>query len=146
MPLGIALGIILVVARRDVDRVRARNRDPGRPTSRSPTKARGTSSTSSLLFDLSGDELRDGLRREQFVAREARGVREHGEPRVGWRARSSSTTSSRRSRRPSSRRGSSTDEGMVQNRCCSRSAPNGWLVVGYSIRTDVTPTVRRRSC
>ena len=80
-----------------------------------------------LLCDLSGDELRDGLRRDQFVAREARGVRERGEPRAGSAPsiEVDDVVSTQQTAVVATR--VTTDEGMRAQRVCSRSAPTvGW--------------------
>ena len=88
----------------------------------------------SLLYDLSGEELRDGLRREQFVAAKRAAYANAANPgRLGASIAVDDVVSTEQTAIVATR--VSTDEGMVQNRVVLERRANGWIVVGYSIRT-----------
>jgi hypothetical protein len=88
-----------------------------------------------LLFDLSGDELRDGMRRDRFVAAK-RAAYEH----AGARARLGAAV-----RVETSIAGHQTalvvteveaNGTHVRNNVMLEKRANGWVVVGYSLRPD----------
>ena len=86
-----------------------------------------------LLYDLSGEELRDGLRRDQFIAAK-KAAYSGARTTRGSAPTSRSTTSSRRVRPRIVATRVTTDEGSVHNRVMLERRATGWMVVGYSIR------------
>ena len=111
-----------------------RNPGPGPPTSRSRYEAAWDQLDFGLLYDLSGDELRDGLRREQFVgAKRAAYANTGSQGRLGATVSVDDVVSTQQTAVVATR--VATDEGMVQNRVVLERRANGWTVVGYSIRT-----------
>jgi hypothetical protein len=86
-----------------------------------------------LLFDLSGAELRDGLRRDEFVSakRSAYG-RGHSPRRLGAQVAVEDVLATDQTAVVATR--VTTDEGSVQNRVLLEKRATGWMVVGYSIR------------
>jgi hypothetical protein len=87
-----------------------------------------------LLFDLSGDELRDGLRREAFVrAKQAAYASGGSTGRLGARVQVEDVVSTQQTAVVATV--VTTDEGPVHNRVLLEKRSTGWMVVGYSIRT-----------
>jgi hypothetical protein len=94
-----------------------------------------------LLFDLSGEELRDGLRREAFVrtkrdafarARASTPATSASTGRLGARVEVEDVVSTQQTAVVATR--VTTDEGPVRNRVLLEKRSTGWTVVGYSIR------------
>ena len=85
-----------------------------------------------LLFDLSGDELRDGLRREQFVSAKRSAYAGAHQP-LDAQIVVDDVVATDQTALIATR--VATAEGSVQNRVLLERRANGWLVVGYSIRT-----------
>jgi hypothetical protein len=91
-----------------------------------------------LLYDLSGDEMRDGMHREQFVAakRSAYGrVHERVDAEIAVEDVVSTEVTALVATRVTSTTGPARPGGSVHNKVVLEKRPNGWLVVGYSIRT-----------
>jgi hypothetical protein len=87
-----------------------------------------------LLYDLSGDEMRDGMRRDQFIAaKKAAYARSDERGRLGATVTVDDLVASGQTAAVATR--VHTDEGEVQNRVLLEKRANGWMVVGYSIRT-----------
>ena len=88
-----------------------------------------------LLFDLSGPELRDGLRRDQFVAaKQAAYANTDQRARIG--ARVSVETSIAGNQTALVVTQVEADGGAVRNNVMLDHSANGWLVIGYSLRPD----------
>jgi hypothetical protein len=89
----------------------------------------------SLLYDLSGEELRDGLRKEQFVAakRAAYASPEHS-ARLSAHVEVETAVTGHETALVVTR--VSTDDGSVRNNVVLEHRANGWMVVGYSLRPD----------
>ena len=85
-----------------------------------------------LLFDLSGEELRDGLHRAEFIARK-RSAHAGDHEHIGAEVVVEDVVSTRQTAVVATR--VTTPDGSVQNRVLLEKRPIGWLVVGYSIRT-----------
>jgi hypothetical protein len=91
----------------------------------------------SLLYDLSGDELRDGLRRDQFVeAKRAAYASAGGEtpPRIGARVSVDTAIAGHQTALVVTR--VEADGGCVRNNVMLEHGSNGWVVVGYTLRPD----------
>ena len=134
MPLAIAIGIILVLLVRDVGRVRQGTRPRARRRRDRLRRRVGSARFQPAVRPLGRRAPRRPAPRA-VRRREAGGVREHGEPRASWARASPSTTSSPPQQTAIVATRVSTDEGMVQNRVVLEKRANGWMVVGYSIRT-----------
>jgi hypothetical protein len=88
-----------------------------------------------LLFSLSGAELRDGLRREQFIrVKRAAYADERTRGRIGARVEVEDLVATDQTAIVSTR--ITSDEGSVHNRVVLEKHATGWMVVGYSIRTS----------
>jgi hypothetical protein len=133
VPLAIAIGIILVLL---VVMWVAFAKEPGPGPADVAIAYEGAwdELDFNLLYDLSGDELRDGLRREQFVAAK-RGAYAHSasQGRLGATIAVDDVVSTQQTAIVATR--VTTEEGSVQNRVVLEKRANGWMVVGYSIRT-----------
>lgn len=89
----------------------------------------------SLLYDLSGPELRDGLRRDQFVAakRAAYSDVEKSWP-IGARIVVETSVAGNQTSLVVTR--VEADGGAVRNNVMLDHTANGWVVIGYSLRPD----------
>ena len=85
-----------------------------------------------LLYDLSGDEMRDGLRRDQFVAAK-RAAYERTEHRghLGAKVVVDDVLATDQTAVVATR--VTTEEGSVRNRILLERRSSGWLVVGYAL-------------
>lgn len=89
----------------------------------------------SLLFDLSGPELRDGMRREQFIAaKRAAYARADATQRIGSRVTVDTAISGHQAALVVTR--VEANGGFVRNNVTLEHGSNGWAVVGYSLRPD----------
>jgi hypothetical protein len=88
-----------------------------------------------LLYELSGDELRDGLRKDQFVAvkRAAYAKSEHA-ARLAASIDVETSVVGHETALVVTRVNSG--GGSVRNNVVLERRANGWLVVGYSLRPD----------
>jgi hypothetical protein len=87
-----------------------------------------------LLYDLSGEELRDGLRRDAFVQAKKSAYAASGSTgRLGARVDVEDVVSTQQTAVVATR--VTTDDGPVRNRVLLEKRSTGWMVVGYSIRT-----------
>ncbi len=86
-----------------------------------------------LLYDLSGDELRDGLRRDQFVASK-RSAYAHANARLAARIEVETVVAGHQTALAVTR--VVADDGSVRNNVLMERRSNGWVVVGYSLRSD----------
>ena len=88
-----------------------------------------------LLYDLSGAELRDGLRRDQFVAaKRAAYAGSQGRPRIGAKIEVETSVAGHQTALVVTR--VVADGGAVRNNVMLDHTANGWAVIGYSLRPD----------
>ena len=85
-----------------------------------------------LLYDLSGEELRDGLRRDRFIAAKKAAYSAAGHARLGAEIAVDDVVATGQTAIVATR--VTTDEGSVHNRVTLERRATGWMVVGYSIR------------
>jgi hypothetical protein len=85
----------------------------------------------SLLFDLSGDDLRDGLRRDEFIAAK-RAAYEGKSGRLGVQVAIDTSVVGHQTALVVTR--VETDGGSVRNNVMLEHTSNGWKVVAYSLR------------
>ena len=89
----------------------------------------------SLLFDLSGPELRDGLRRDQFIAAKRAAYKDaEKHTRIGARITVETTIAGNQTALVVTR--VVADGGAVRNNVMLDHTSNGWMVIGYSLRPD----------
>jgi len=95
-----------------------------------------------LLWDLSGPELRDGLRRDQFIAaKRAAYANAHPQGRVAERIEVDTFVEGNQSALVVTR--VSAEGTSVRNDVLLERRANGWTVVGYSLRPGGDPAVAR---
>jgi hypothetical protein len=88
-----------------------------------------------LLYDLSGDELRDGMRKEQFVAAKRAAYASAGNTqRLAARVEVDTSVVGHETALIVTR--VSTDDGSVRNNVVLERRASGWVVVQYSIRPN----------
>ena len=89
----------------------------------------------SLLYDLSGAQLRDGLRRDQFIAaKRAAYANAQTRTRIGARIGVETSVAGHQTALVVTR--VVADGGAVRNNVMLDHTPNGWVVIGYSLRPD----------
>ncbi|HEY5172485.1 MAG TPA: hypothetical protein VIK54_12235 [Acidimicrobiia bacterium] len=89
----------------------------------------------SLLFDLSGAQLRDGLRRDQFVAAKRAAYASAKAPtRIGARIGVETSVAGHQTALVVTK--VVADGGAVRNNVMLDHTANGWVVIGYSLRPD----------
>jgi hypothetical protein len=88
-----------------------------------------------LLFDLSGDELRDGMRRDRFVAAK-RNAYENADARTRLGADVRVETSIAGHQTALVVTEVAAHGSSVRNNVMLEKRANGWVVVGYSLRPD----------
>jgi hypothetical protein len=89
----------------------------------------------SLLYDLSGDEMRDGLRRERFVAAKRAALGDHT-PTKDERATISVDTTVAGHQTALVVTSVTAGAHHVRNNVLLEKTANGWVVVGYTLRPD----------
>lgn len=88
-----------------------------------------------LLYDLSGAELRDGLRRDQFVAaKRSAYARADKSARIGARIGVETSVAGNQTALVVTK--VVADGGVVRNNVMLDHTANGWVVIGYSLRPD----------
>lgn len=88
-----------------------------------------------LLYDLSGDEMRDGMRRDQFIAVKRAAYEKAGRTtRMGSTVEVETTVAGNQTALVVTR--VEGDGGAVRNNVMLEKRANGWVVVGYSLRND----------
>ncbi len=88
-----------------------------------------------LLYDLSGAQLRDGLRRDQFVAAKKTAYADRGKhTRLGARIGVETSVAGHQTALVVTN--VAADGGSVRNNVMLDHTANGWVVVGYSLRSD----------
>jgi hypothetical protein len=99
-----------------------------------------------LLYDLSGAELRDGLRRDQFVAAKRAAyanVNAGARRRIGARINVETSVAGQQTALVVTK--VTADGGAVLNNVMLDRTANGWVVVNYALRPDTEnapPTTR----
>ena len=88
-----------------------------------------------LLYDLSGEELRDGMRRDRFVRVKRAAHERAGTPaRLGTRIEVETAIAGNEAALVVTRIGA--DDGEIRNNVTLERRANGWVVVGYGLRID----------
>jgi hypothetical protein len=91
-----------------------------------------------LLYDLSGDEMRDGMRRERFVAAKRAAYAKASAPaRLGADVSVETAITGHQTALVVTRVAAGGDP--VRNNVMLERRANGWVVVGYSLRPDSAP-------
>ena len=92
-----------------------------------------------LLYDLSGPGLRDGLRRDQFIAaKRAAYARPESRARIGADITVETSVAGHQTALVVTR--VVADGSPVRNNVMLEHTANGWVVIGYSLRTDSADT------
>ena len=92
-----------------------------------------------LLYDLSGPGLRDGLRRDQFIAaKRAAYARPESRKRIGADITVETSVAGHQSALVVTR--VVADGSPVRNNVMLEHTANGWLVIGYSLRVENADT------
>jgi hypothetical protein len=132
MPLGIAIGVVVLLIGFLFYAI-AHERGPGAPDVAIGYERAWDELNFGLLWDLSGEELRDGMRRDQFIAAkrtayanaESRGrLAEHIEVDTFVEGNQTALVVTRVAAEGTS----------VRNDVLLERRANGWAVVGYSLR------------
>ena len=89
----------------------------------------------SLLYDLSGDEMRDGMRRERFIAAKRAAYEKAGlHARIGADVEIETSIAGHQTALVVTK--VATGGSAVRNNVVLEKRSNGWVVVGYSLRPD----------
>jgi hypothetical protein len=89
------------------------------------------------LYDLSGEELRDGMRRDRFIATKRAAYEKAGRTtRMGARVEVENAVAGNQTALVVTR--VEDDGGAVRNNVMLEKRSNGWVVVGYSLRNDAS--------
>jgi hypothetical protein len=88
----------------------------------------------STLFDLSGAELRDGMRREAFVAAKHEAYGDHPRQRLAAHIDVDTEIKGKETALVVTR--VSTDDGSVRNNVLLERRGGSWAVVGYTLRPE----------
>jgi len=90
----------------------------------------------SLLYDLSGDEMRDGMRRDRFIAtkKSAYASGEHASQRLGAKVSVETSVAGHQTALVVTR--VEIDGAAVRNNVMLEKRANGWVVVGYTLGSD----------
>ena len=88
-----------------------------------------------LLYDLSGAELRDGLRRDQFIAaKRAAYANVNHHSHIGAKITVETSVAGHQTALVVTKL--TADGGAVRNNVMLDHTSNGWVVIGYSLRPD----------
>lgn len=91
-----------------------------------------------LLYDLSGPELRDGMRRERFIAaKRSAYANTHTKGRIGARIGIETSVAGKQTALVVTK--VVADGGAMHNNVMLDHTANGWVVIGYSLRPDTEP-------
>jgi hypothetical protein len=88
----------------------------------------------SMLFDLSGPELRDGMRRDAFIAAKRKAYGDHDRSRIGARIEVDTAITGHDTALVVTR--VSTNGSSVRNNVLLERRGGSWVVVGYNLRPD----------
>jgi len=131
MPLAIAIGVILLLLGYLFYAI-AHEKGPGAPDVAIGYERAWDELNFGLLWDLSGPELRDGLRRDQFIEAKRRAYKTAHRGRVAEKIEIDTFVEGNQSALVVTR---VTSEGAtVRNDVLMERRANGWTVVGYSLR------------
>jgi hypothetical protein len=131
MPLAIAIGVILALLGYLLYAI-AHEKGPGAPDVAIAYERAWDELNFGLLWDLSGPELRDGLRRDQFIEAKRSAYRNAHRGRVAEKIEIDTFVEGNQSALVVTR---VTAEGAtVRNDVLMERRANGWTVVGYSLR------------
>jgi hypothetical protein len=134
MPLAIAIGVVVALLVFMWVAV-AREPGPGAPDVALAYERAWDELDFGLIYDLSGRELRDGLRRDQFVAaKRAAYANAHADRRLGATITVDTFVAGHQTALVVTR--VETDGGAVRNNVMLEHSANGWVVVGYTLRPD----------
>jgi hypothetical protein len=92
----------------------------------------------SMLFDLSGAELRDGMRRDAFVAAKHEAYGDHSHKKLAAHIDVDTEIKGKETALVVTR--VSTDEGSVRNNVLLEHRGGAWAVVGYTLRPETDTT------
>jgi hypothetical protein len=134
VPLAIAIGVVVLLLGFMWVAV-AREPGPGAPDVALAYERAWDELDFPLLYELSGRELRDGLRRDQFVAAK-RAAYENANARTRLGAAISVETFVAGHQTALVVTRVETDGAAVRNNVLLEHSANGWLVVGYTLRSD----------
>jgi len=87
-----------------------------------------------LLYDLSAAELRDGLRRDQFIAAKRAAYAGTTRSKIGAKIVVETSVAGHQAALVVTR--VEADGGAVRNNVMLDHTANGWVVIGYSLRPD----------
>jgi hypothetical protein len=87
-----------------------------------------------LLYDLSGAELRDGLRRDQFIAAKRKAYAGSRHRRIGAHVTIETSVAGNQTALVVTK--VAADGGSVRNNVMLDHTANGWVVIGYSLRPE----------
>ncbi|HWS45120.1 MAG TPA: hypothetical protein VN636_04600 [Acidimicrobiia bacterium] len=132
VPLGIALAIIIVLLVFMWISI-AREPGPGPADVALAYERAWDELDFGLLYDLSGDELRDGLRREQFIAAKRAAYEDKHGP-LGAHATVETSVAGHQTALVVTR--VAADGSNVRNNVMLEHRSNGWVVVGYTLGSD----------
>ena len=131
MPLAVAIGIIVLLLIFMLYAV-AHEKGPGAPDVAIGYERAWDELNFGLLWDLSGPELRDGLRRDQFIEAKRKAYANVHRNRVAEKIEIDTFVEGNQSALVVTR---VTSEGTtVRNDVLMERRANGWTVVGYSLR------------
>jgi hypothetical protein len=133
MPLFIALGIIFVLAIFMFWAI-AHEQPPSPADVAVAYEAAWDHLDFSMLFDLSGAELRDGMRREAFVAAKHEAYGDHPRGRLAAHIDVDTEVTGKETALVVTR--VSTAEGSVRNNVLLEHRGGSWSVVGYTLRPE----------
>ena len=88
----------------------------------------------SMLFDLSSSELRDGMRRDAFIAAKRKAYGDHDRSRLGARIEVDEAVTGHDTALVVTR--VSTNGSSVRNNVLLERRGGSWIVVGYNLRPD----------
>ena len=91
-----------------------------------------------LLYDLSGAELRDGLRRDRFIAAK-RSAYAHARAKIGARIDVETSVAGHQTALVVTK--VVAEGGAMRNNVMLDHTANGWVVIGYSLRPDGETTL-----
>lgn len=136
MPLVIAIGVIVLLLGFVFFAI-AHERGPGAPDVAIGYERAWDELNFGLLWDLSGEELREGLRRDQFIEVKRKAY-EHAEPRGPLAERIEVDTFVEGNQTALVVTRVAAEGTSVRNDVLLERRANGWTVVGYSLRPSST--------
>ena len=133
MPLAIAIGVIVALLGFLLFAI-AHEKGPSAPDVAIGYERAWDELNFGLLWDLSGPELREGLRRDQFIAAKRLAYANAGKnARIGARITVETSIAGHQTALVVTR---VVAGGAVRNNVMLDHTANGWVVIGYSLRPD----------